>query len=104
MKLLIVLLFVPLCLFSPTLIEGVVKDSLHLPISSVNLQLLEKGINVLVDFKSIRSSMISDLEEDLYLLLKIMPPVFSSSRHNIMLRSRRHSQSVAVFSKISECV
>jgi hypothetical protein len=52
MKLLIVLLFVPLCLFSQTLIKGVVKDSLHLPISSVNIQLIEKESKALVDFKT----------------------------------------------------
>lgn len=52
MRLLYVLLFFPVCLFSQTLIRGVVKDSLESPISAVNVQLIEKETNALLDFKT----------------------------------------------------
>lgn len=52
MKLLISLLLFPLYSFSQTSIIGVVRDSLQNPISSVNVQLIEKETNVLLDFRS----------------------------------------------------
>ena len=52
MKLLFVVLLFPIYLFSQTTIKGVIRDSLHNPISSVNLQLIEKETNVILDFKS----------------------------------------------------
>ena len=42
----------PIFLFSQTSIKGVVRDSLQNPISSVNMQLIDKETNVLLDFKS----------------------------------------------------
>lgn len=61
MKLLTVLLFLPLCLFSQTSIKGFVRDSLQNPISSVNIQLIEKETNVLLDFKSTNENGFFDL-------------------------------------------
>ena len=52
MKLVIVLLLFPIYLFSQTIVKGVVKDSLQNPISSVNVQLIDKETNALLDFKS----------------------------------------------------
>lgn len=47
----IFLLLFPLYSFSQIAIKGLVKDSLHNPISSVNIQLIEKETNVVLDFR-----------------------------------------------------